>query len=85
MKQYYTQSSKGREPACHKQADRHKRDVCVQCSLCALFVFLSWLVPGMKRPITNLMFRSMLEYTHHSEACGEEHAMTHMVRANPPE
>lgn len=84
-KQHHAQSSRGREPACHKQADRHKRDVHIQCSLCALFVFLSWLVPGLKRPITNLTFRSMVEHTCHLEACGEEHAMTHMVWANPPE
>ena len=85
MKQYHAQSSKGKEPACHKQADRHKRDVRIQCSLCALFVFLSCLAPAMKRSITNLTFRSILEHTCHSEACGEEHAMTHMVWANLPE
>lgn len=66
--QYQAQQSKGREPACPGPAGRHRRDACVQCSLCALSVY-----PGMKGPIADLAFRRALEHPCQSGACGEEH------------
>lgn len=82
-KHHQAQSSKRRKPACQSQADRHKGTFVHNTA----YVHCVFTLASARHEKAHYK-PDVQEYVGtycHSEACGEEHPVTHMVWANPPE